>query len=67
VKVLPTEHTCPSTIMVDGKIASKSWVFDREGGWLRKHITKLGREGKLLLIRFMDRGRKAFIYCIILR
>ncbi|XP_078148514.1 uncharacterized protein LOC144543943 [Carex rostrata] len=31
VKVLPHDHSCPSTTMVDGKMASSSWVSDRVG------------------------------------
>jgi hypothetical protein len=37
IKVLPHEHTCPSTSMVDGNMASKSWISERVGDWLRKN------------------------------
>ncbi|XP_078153161.1 uncharacterized protein LOC144548368 [Carex rostrata] len=46
VKLLPDEHTCPSTTMVDGKMASKSWVSDRVGDWLRKHPSAGAKEVK---------------------
>jgi hypothetical protein len=44
VKVLPAEHMCPSTTMADGKMASKSWVSDRVGDWLRKHPSAGAKE-----------------------
>jgi hypothetical protein len=44
VKVLPVEHTCLSTTMVDGMMASKSWVFDRVRDWLRKHPSAGAKE-----------------------
>jgi hypothetical protein len=37
VRVLPHEHTCPTTSMLHGKMISRSWVSDRAGDWLRKN------------------------------
>jgi hypothetical protein len=44
VKILLAEHTCSSTTMVDGKMASKLWVSDRVGDWLRKHPSAGAKE-----------------------
>jgi zinc finger SWIM domain-containing protein 3 len=46
VKILPHEHSCPSTTMVDGKMASSSWVSDRVGDWLRKNPLAGAKEVK---------------------
>lgn len=35
--MLPHEHTCPSTTMVDGKMTCKSWVSDRVTDWMKKN------------------------------
>jgi hypothetical protein len=40
IKVLPEVHNCPTTKLVEGKMASQSWVADRLTDWLKKNPKK---------------------------
>jgi len=40
IKVLPAAHNCPTTKLVEGKMASQSWVADRLTDWLKKNPSK---------------------------
>ena len=40
IKVLPAEHNCPTTKLVENKMASQSWVADRLTDWLKKNPSK---------------------------
>ncbi|XP_078176830.1 uncharacterized protein LOC144571420 [Carex rostrata] len=51
VKVLPHDHSCPATTMVDGKMASSSWVSDKVGDWLRKNPSVGANEVKNVALR----------------
>lgn len=46
IKVLPEEHNCATTKLVEGKMASQDWCADRLGGWLKKNPTKRPKEAK---------------------
>ena len=40
IKSIPAEHNCPTTKLVEGKMASQSWVADRLTDWLKKNPNK---------------------------
>jgi hypothetical protein len=40
IKVLPEVHNYPTTKLVEGKMASQSWVADRLTDWLKKNPKK---------------------------
>jgi hypothetical protein len=40
IKVLQAEHNCPTTKLVENKMASQSWVADRLTNWLKKNPSK---------------------------
>jgi hypothetical protein len=46
IRILPHQHTCPSTSMLDGKMTSRAWVKERVGDWLRKNLTVGAKEVK---------------------
>jgi len=46
IKVLPSDHDCPTTKLVVGKMASQDWCADRLGDWLKKNPTKRAKDCK---------------------
>ena len=46
IKVLPAAHNCPTTKLVEGKMASQSWVADRLTDWLKKNPNKRPKAAK---------------------
>jgi hypothetical protein len=46
IKVLPAEHNCPTTKLVEGKMATQGWVADRLSDWVKKNPHKGTKEAK---------------------
>jgi len=51
IKVLPANHTCPTTKLRIGKMASQGWCADRLADWLKKYPKKGAKEAKKKLER----------------
>jgi len=46
IKVLPAEHNCPTSKLVEGKMATQGWVADRLSDWVKKNPHKGTKEAK---------------------
>jgi hypothetical protein len=46
IKKLSPDHNCPTTKLVEGKMASQGWCADRLGEWVKKNPTKGAKEAK---------------------
>jgi len=46
IKVLPFEHNCSTTKLVEGKMATQDWVADRIGDWIKRNPQKGAKDAK---------------------
>jgi hypothetical protein len=46
IKKLGEDNNCPTTKLVEGKMASQGWCADRLGEWVKKNPTKGANEAK---------------------
>ena len=46
IKKLPANHTCATTKLVEGKMASQGWCADRLGEWVKKNPKKGAKDAK---------------------
>ncbi|XP_048545609.1 uncharacterized protein LOC125524614 isoform X1 [Triticum urartu] len=46
IKKLPYGHTCPTTELLEGRMASQGWVADRLGDWLKKNPAAGAKEAQ---------------------
>ena len=46
IKVLPAEHNCPTTKLVEGKMATQGWVADRLSDWVKKNPHRGTKDAK---------------------
>ena len=46
IKKLPTNHTCATTKLVEGKMASQGSCADRLGEWVKKNPKKGAKDAK---------------------
>ena len=46
IRKLPFEHSCPTTKLLQGKMASQGWIADRLGDWIKKNPKKGAKDAK---------------------
>lgn len=46
IKVLPKKHNCPTTKLVERKMATQDWVADRLSDWVKKNPQKGTKDAK---------------------
>lgn len=46
IKMVPFEHNCPTTKLMEGKIATQEWVADRLSDWVKKNPQKGPKDAK---------------------
>jgi hypothetical protein len=57
IKVLGKDHNCTTTKLVEGKMASQSWVADRLTDWLKKNPNKGPKATKEKRGRLWNKGQ----------
>ncbi|KAF0921714.1 hypothetical protein E2562_016988 [Oryza meyeriana var. granulata] len=46
IKKLPFEHECPTTKLMEGKMATQGWIAARLGDWIKKNPQKEAKDAK---------------------
>jgi hypothetical protein len=46
IKKLPFAHECPTTKLMEGKMATQDWIADRLKDWLKKNPDKGAKAAK---------------------
>jgi len=46
IKVLPTEHNCPTTKLRESKMVTQGWVADRLSEWVKHNPSKGAKDAK---------------------